>query len=589
MPFDAFVLNAVSKEIEKEIINKKARINKISQLNKTDLLLIFRGETLPDSLFISIHPEYARINLTKRHYVSPKSPPPFCMLLRKHLSGGSLASFRQPPLERVLYLVFNVTNEYGKPVQKTLVVEIMGRYSNLILLDEPNQEQKQVILGAMKQIPPALNRFRTVLPKHIYVPPPLQDKLHPYALNFVYFKQLITGEEGRPAPKVLLENIQGLNPFLAREISVRAGAENATLAAAPLLWQSLDEMLNIYQDGNWEPTLICDGNKIPLDYAAIKPKQQDPHSLSAFGSMSQLLDDFYEHKEKTQKRSALFHLLSNHLQQALKKTSKKEKIQSAELQKAKTADRDRLCGELLLSNLKKIPAGAKEICLENIYEEGQAIKVTLDPRLSPSQNAQRYFKKYRKARQGIKKINKQLKQTQDELKYLESVIFTLEKADLQALQEIKTELEETGLLLKSKKEAQPTPSKKKTPFKPLCFIASEGEEIYVGQNNRENEYLSLHFAGKEDLWLHVKDLPGSHVIVKSENPSQKTILEAALLTAYYSRAANSSNVAIDYTKVKHVKRHPAGKPGMVIYINHRTIFVTPEEETLQHLFKTRPR
>lgn len=403
MPFDAFVLKAVSREIEEEILVKKARVNKVTQLNKTDLLLNFRGETPVDSLFISIHPEYSRINLTKRVYARPKSPPAFCMLLRKHLTGGTLISLRQPPLERVLYLVFSVTNEYGMLVQKTLVVEIMGRYSNLVLLDAPDQEQKQVILGAIKHIPPSLNRFRTILPKHVYYPPPLQDKLHPYALDFAYFKQLIIDQEGQPASKVLLDNIRGLNPFLAREVSLRAKSEKATASAAPLLWEKLQEVLRVYQENSWEPTLIYGKDKYPQDYAAIRPIQGDPDHLQAYGSMSQLLDYFYEYKGKKQQRNTLFSFLTNHLQQAHKKAAKKERIQTAELQKAQTATHDRLCGELILLNLKEIPAGAKEICLENIYQEGEKIRIVLDPRLSPSANAQRYFKKYRKAQQGIKK------------------------------------------------------------------------------------------------------------------------------------------------------------------------------------------
>ena len=586
MAFDAFVLGAVATEIEEKLIKPGAAISKIYQLNPTDLLLFFKGTKQKGPLFLSIHAQKGRINLTERRYAHPASPPAFCMLLRKHLINGIIVSLEQPPLERVLYLNFSVINENGKEVQKTLAAEIMGRHSNIILLNNPDTEGKQTILGAIKPVPPSINRFRTLMPHHTYFPPPVQEKLHPFALNYESFRQELRMSEGKPAGRFLLENIQGLSPLLAQEIAVRANKpllENLTEDSTRLLWARMQGIFQIYGEKKWAPVLLLDDLGHPLDYTVINPAETAAKYKRGYSSISELLDDYYDYRERAEAKERLYSLLSRQVEQSLKKCRSKEKKQLLELEKSKEADYYRKCGELILTNLKHIPPKANEIYPVDIYSgQDEKIKIELDPRISPSQNAQRYFKKYRKARQGEKKISGTLEGTQNEIAYLESVLYFMDKNNLQALLEIKEELEEAGYLPPKNK---PYPREKTVSFNPIIITASSGEEIYIGRNNRQNAYLVGHFASKTDLWLHVKDMPGAHVIVKAANPHADLIKEAALLAAHFSRGAHSSNVPVDYTIVKYIQRIPGAKPGMVTYKNYRTIYVTPDEKILYSLLK----
>jgi predicted ribosome quality control (RQC) complex YloA/Tae2 family protein len=578
MAFDALVLNAVSKEIEEKIVRTGTRISRIYQLNSTDMIFYFKGEE-KRPLFFSIHTNKGRIHFTNRHYAHPDNPPAFCMLMRKHLGGGILFSLEQPPLERVLYFHFSAVNESGREVKKTIAAEIMGRHSNLLLLDTPDEDGKQVILGALKPVSSALNQMRTLLPRHIYYPPPTQEKLHPYALNYNFFHQEIERLGGQSSSKFLLENLQGLSPFLAREIAERARTPLLSEEASLPLWEKLDDFLHTYQESKWEPTLLNDHEGKPIDYTVINTVQASSEQKRKFNSVSSLLDEFYEFREAVEEKENLSSFLSRNVEQALKKLRKKEKIQLSELEKTGDAGYYRQCGELILMNIKQIPVKSSEIILENVFSEhGGNIKIDLEPQLTPSLNAQRYFKKYRKALQGKKMIKLQLEQTQNEISYLETVLFSLEQSNLNALREVREELTETGYLPITKKQIGQKKIASYGSTNLNKFISTMGEEIYVGRNNRQNDYLIQHFAIKTDLWFHVKDMPGSHVIVRSENPHEKTIKEAALLAAYFSRGADSSNVPVDYTPVKNVRRIPGAKPGMVTYSKQKTIFVTPDKK-----------
>ena len=581
MPFDSFVLGAIAREIKEKIIETGARLNKVYQLNPTDLLLYFKTGSKAKTLFFSIDTQKARIHFTEHHYNHPPTPPPFCMLMRKHLSNGELVSLEQPLLERAIYLNFAVFNEKGEKVIKTLAAEIMGRHSNLILLDSPDENNKRKITGVLKPIPPFRNRVRTLLPNHIYLPPPAQEKLHPLALDFEHFSQEMARLQNQPTARALLRNLQGLSPFLAKEIAARAESSNISSEAVKLLWQKLQEILDVYTGEKWEPTLLYDEMKNPIDFSAVNPKQTIGDHRRTSASMSDILDEFYEYTEKKEEKQNLTALLFRQTKQALEKTQKRKRP-AKELDAAGKAEYYLHCGELILMNLK-IPLRSRKIELNNILsEQSEKIKIALDPQLSPSSNAQRYFKKYRRARQAEKKIAERLKQTRREIAYLDNVLFSLQKSDLQSLKEIKDELEETGYLPVAKKSRHP---KKGVSFNFLKFSSSEGEEIFVGRNNRQNEYLVQNFAAKSHLWLHVKEMPGAHVIVRSTCPHESTIKEAALLAAHFSRGARSSNVPVDYTTVKNVRRLPGGKPGMVTYNNYKTLYVTPDEKNMGYLLK----
>ncbi len=584
MPFDAMVLNAIVTETRKALLNSRAKVSRIFQLNETDVILYFRGETQLENLFFSINSSRARMHLTSRHFSHPASPPSFCMLLRKHLVGGLLVSLRQPELERVVYLDFEVSDEQGSNVKKTLVAEIMGRNSNLILLNNPDPEGKQAILGVLKPISSSLNRFRTLLPRQVYIPPPLQDKLHPLALDYQHFSELTSQSENTPTRDFLLQNLRGLSPFVADEIAKRARTPKIVPGSAKKIWEELQKILQTYLKGSWEPTLICGKDENPQDFSAIKPLGNSTTHYYSRESMSKVLDEYYDFKEKVEGRKKIREFLQQQVKQKLEKNLKKEKKQLEELEKARKAEHYRLCGELININIGKIQPRTKNVSLENIFnEEKEELLIPLDPSLSASQNAQRYFRQYRKANQGIKKIKQQLGRTRQEAHYLESILFALEYADFDTLEEIKEELQEGGYLPRHDKA--PSSSKVHSKATPIKCVSSTGAEIFIGRNNRQNDYLTLRFATKNDYWFHVKDLPGAHVIVRSGPPSPATIEEAALLAAHFSRGTDSSNVAVDYAPIKNVRRHPIGKPGMVTYKNHRTVFVTPEKRKLSHLLK----
>ncbi len=581
MAFDSFVLHAVKTELENQIVQNPLKVQRVIQPNAVTLLLEFRGQRpAAKALFFSIHPGSSRLHLTSRHYPRPSTPPAFCMLLRKHLGGGRLVSVEQPPLERMLYLHFLATNEQGREAPKTLVAEIMGRHSNLILIDSRAQE-KPKILGCLKPVPAALNRYRAILPNQPYDPPPLQDKLHPFALNYAYFQQEVLQQEGTRIEAFFLDHFQGFSPFLAREIASRAGMDVLTASAAPLLWEKLQELMAIYTSAAWQPTLQQNLAGLPEDYFAFKPHQKLAGTFRFFSSMSQLLDEFFEHKERSEAKTGLYRYLHQLVAQQLEKTRRKEKKQQKELAETDRAEEYRRLGELLYLNIQAVPPKSRQFEAKDPYEQsGSSILIPLDPGISPSQNAQRYFKKYRKAKQGAKEISRQLKKTRQEINYLESVLFAVEKADLDSLGEIREELEEAGYL--QRRQAEPR-EKKERIQKPLSFMSSQGETILVGRNNRQNDELSLRLAAKTDYWLHAKNIPGAHVIIRSSNPQEATLVEAALLAAHFSRASRSSKVPIDYTRVKNLRRIPGPRPGMVTYSNYKTLYVTPDEKTMAPL------
>ncbi len=581
MAFDSFVLHAVKTDLEKHLVQTPCKVQRVIQPNAVTLLLEFRGQRPgAEALFFSIHPVSSRVHLTSRHYPRPSTPPAFCMLLRKHLSGGKLVSVEQPPLERMLYLHFLATNEQGRETPKTLVAEIMGRHSNLILID-PLANERPKILGCLKPVPAALNRYRAILPNHPYDPPPLQDKLHPFALNYEYFRQEVLQQQGTRIEAFFLDHFQGFSPFLTREIASRANLDVLEESAAPLLWEKLQELMAIYTSAAWQPTLLHGLAGLPEDYFAFKPHQNFKETLRFFSSMSGLLDEFFEHKERHEAKTGLYRYLHQLVTQQLEKTRRKEKKQQKELAETERAEEYRRLGELLYLNIHAIHPKSHQFEAKDPYEEsGGSVLIPLDPGISPSQNAQRYFKKYRKAKQGAKEISRQLKKTRQEIKYLDSVLFAMEKADLESLGEIREELEEAGYLPRQQAEPQ---GKKARIQKPLSFLSSQGETILVGRNNRQNDDLSLRLAAKTDYWLHAKNIPGAHVIIRSSSPHEATLVEAALLAAHFSRASRSSKVPIDYTRVKNLRRIPGPRPGMVTFSNYKTLYVTPDEKSMAPL------
>lgn len=585
--FDALTLAAVVHELNK---TKGATIERIYQPTKTDVTMQIHFLAGSKRLFFSTHPSFARVHYTQRHYINPENPSPFCMLLRKHFKGGKIEAFEQPGLERILYLKVLNLDQDGCYRVKTLVAELMGRHSNLILIDG-DPSDNPIILGSIKAVTSSMSRFRTILPGKTYLLPPAQKKLNlldpTYPQSEETVKQQFT--EITETPASLVNTVQGISPLIAREIinrilpaeDARIQEEHHAQSFTQKLWEEIQKLRETCRQNSWQPSAVFDNDNkdkyvafAPMKLTLYPDTQQTP-----FKSISHLLDTFFLNREESEKTQQLSKLLVNRVEQILTRNKKKRRSQRAELAYSKSSDRYRLRGELLLANLSQIPKGAKKVTLPNFYQEDQKITVLLDPSISATANAQRYFNKYRKSKRSCAKIQAQLQTTEGEIKYLESILYNLEKAGLEDLSVIKQELEESGYIKVQKKKKKHHGSISS----PSCFISSDGHRILAGRNNRQNDIITFNLASKQDTWLHVKDLPGAHIIINKDSPPSKTLEEAAMLAAFFSKGADSANVPVDYTLVRYVRKLPGAKPGMVTYKNHRTIFVTPDKEQVNRL------
>lgn len=583
MAFDSLVLAAVADELREHLHN--ARIEKIYQPTKTEIIFHLRQPGEKYSLLFSAHPVFSRVHLTRRTYVNPKSPPPFCMLLRKHLAGGQITGIEQKPLERVLNIKINGINEQGEQVERVFVAEIMGRYSNLILI---TQAEQPAVLGAIKYVSAEMSRFRTIKPGKPYYPPPEQPKLNPLTVSFDRFKTLLlsSSDDISESPdKLLVSSFRGISPLIAREAvhrsKITSSARNLSEEQIAILWKHFKDIISTFRTRKWEPVLVKKQGKYNLtDYAAINLQQYHPSQVQKTSSMSAAIEKYYYERESLEQRRQLYQGLKKKLKQELEKAKKKKVRQLKELEHTENAEHFRKWGELILAQMSSIPTRAEEVTVTDLYS-GDPVTIPLDPRIPAPANAQRYFQKYHKYKKSKHKIEARLRQTENEIVYLESVLFNMEKADMTVLEEIREELREAGYLTEPGSPTNAFPQRKVS--QPLKFVSSEGYTFYVGRNNRQNDYLTLKKARKKDTWLHAKDIPGAHVVIEGENPPPQTIKEAAIVAAYYSKGSNSSNVPVDYTLIRHVRKPPKARAGMVIYNHHRTIYVTPEQGLINRL------
>jgi len=536
-------------------------------------------------LLVSAHAEHCRLHFTDANLPNPGQPPLFCMVLRKHLQGGILAAVRQVGLERIIELHFSAMDEVGRSVQRALVVEIMGKHSNILLL-----EPDGTIVDALRRYTHAVSRHREVLPGRPYVPPPPQGKLDPRSLDVEELSRLILrGPWETPLKSVLVKNLDGVGPQTAAEILHRAGLSPETAAEVcgehelARLWQALQEVLAAVRPPNWQPTVVRNPEGTVTAFAAFNLLQFGDLPRQFFPSPSRACEVFYEEK----RRENLFHSrrrsLSGVIERELKRCLKKEALQAETVAAAKGAEQWRIYGELIAANMYRLKKGMASFTAENFYDPGAPpITVELDPALSPAENAERYFNRYHKAKNAARQAALQLKRTREEILYLNSVAQALEMAEtLEDLEEIGRELVKAGYLPAAERDdSRPGKRKEKERrggSRPLELLSGDGFTILVGKNNRQNDYLSLKLAGAEDIWLHAKDVPGSHVLIRTGGRPvpDRTLEEAAGLAAYFSRARQAKRVAVDYTRAQYVRKPPGARPGMVIYDHHRTVYVAP--------------
>lgn len=625
MALDGIVTRAIVHELQSFI---GARIGKIYQPNDHDLIFNLRGAGGGGKLLLSANPTYPRLHLTERSTINPSEAPMFCMLMRKHCEGGAIESITQVGMERIIQINIRTRDELGDDSAKKVIIELMGRHSNIILTDLSTG----TIIDGIHHVTPSISSYRIVMPGVAYTEPPQQHKLNPLVIGEERFLTLISAAEeaalrepeesenepeeiiegelanlisrpeaepkedgsGGPSPSAdpvgwMVHAFSGLSPLVAGEIVLRLRSTNANgdLQASTefsnRLWEAFHSIMEPVQEYKFSP-VSGPNAKGKMIFSAI-PLSLLNGNGKKYDTISECMEDYYGDKAERdtvkQRVSDLIRFLTNERSKNVKKLANLQK----DLDEAQDADRYRIWGELLFASLHAVSKGDKEASLINYYDEEQAnILIPLDPLLSPTDNAQRYFKKYNKYKNSLLVINEQLLKTHEEITYMESLLQQLAHASLNDIEEIRDELVGQGYLRDRSKKGK----KKKKVTRPTLqvFTSSEGIDIYVGKNNLQNEYVTNRLASPNDTWLHTKDIPGSHVVIRSEEFGDATLEEAAQLAAYFSQAKQSSSVPVDCTLIRYVRKPSGSKPGFVIYDHQKTLFVTPNEERIKSLPNT---
>lgn len=582
MALDGAFLHKLREEIAEKAL--ESRIDKIYQPLREEVVLLFRSKGFNGRLLLSCRGTAARIQFTDTAPENPVVPPMFCMLLRKHLMGAKLVAVEQPGLERVLFLRFDAVNEMGDRVAPALVLEILGSKANLLLLDGEGR-----IIDAVRRSDLENAGDRLIQPGARYELPPSQHKVNLLEEPAADVLERLREKEGMELSAALRETLDGASPIVCREAAFRAVRRKG--AAVEELTADDRERLRLYLENLAEeirtggrPTLVVKPDGTPWDFTYIPLSQYGREAVTReLPDYSVLLDTFYAEREKAERirrqSQDLLRLLSNLTQ----RTARKIAAQKKDLEKSADREKYRIYGELLKANLHRVPKGASHVELENYYDPDMApVRIPLNAALSPAQNAQRYFKEYKKTYTAEQVLGEQIAAGEKELVYLDSVFDALSRAESTAeLQDIREELAAGGYLKRGGAKGKSLPARSK----PMRFLSSDGFSILVGRNNRQNDELTLRVAAKNDIWLHVKNIPGSHVIVLTEGavPPDRTLEEAAILAAYYSKARQSASVPVDYAPVRKVKKPAGAKPGMVIYEGNRTAYVQPDGELAKKL------
>jgi len=585
MPLDAITLTALKNELSETLIG--ARIDRVQQSESDMLILSVRRLNFSGKLLICAGSGASRVHFTSERFENPDRPPMFCMLMRKHIEGARIAGITQPPMERLLDVELDAPDALGDFHKKHLIIELMGRYSNIVLTDAEG-----IIVGCLRHVGSAMKEGRMVLPGMIYRFPEQAGKTDISAVSAEKIEEMITAAGlDKTAERAVLDAFMGFSPLLSREVAFRAYGETDIRmfeAAAMDRGQALlRELLSIKETvgaGDFSPFIIRDTNGVPKDLTCIQINQyEEKLHCEKLSTFSELLDEYYTKRYKVERSRQRSTALLKHVKTLRDRSRRKLEIQKKEL--IKTYDRETLreCADIIMANLGRIARGASVLRAENFYaEDGGTIDIPLDPARSPQQNAAKYYKDYQKAKNANRILADQIENGEGELEYLESVIDEIERAETERdIADIRRELEYSGYIQKPKQVKK----EKHAAQQPMHFISSSGYNIYVGSNNMQNDMLTLKKAFKSDIWLHTQKIHGSHTVISAGGamPDERTITEAASIAAYFSQARESSNVPVDYTLVKYVKKPNGAKPGMVIYSTYKTIYVTPNVELVKKL------
>lgn len=574
MPMDGFTLSFITDELKSSLLG--AKVDKVNQPERDALLLTLRGNGTY-KLLLSANCNQTRVQLTEHSYENPKEPPTFCMLMRKHLQGARIADIVQIHGDRLFTIVFDCRNEMNDPVTKTLWLELMGRHSNLTLTDE-----KGTIIDAIRHVNSEMSRVRTVLPGGHYDLPPQQDKLVWQTCTAEALQQRFNGLSC-PLRKALQEHISGMASICAAEVCAQLGIDGSTPLSEIDLSFLCKKLAELYHSFQAAPVLLQDETGMitdffPFPYLTFESSRQKP-----MPSISAAMDDFYIGRDLRLRMQQRSEGLERQIKNAIDRVQKKKGIMLEALNRTDEMERDRICGDLLTAYLHQLPKTASSVEVQNYYEPNlPTVTISLNPRFTTAQNAQLYYKKYRKAKQAEAYAKEQIDVINRDLSLLEGALDDLEHCQNSIdLAEVRQVLIESGFLKNNHGRTRPNKPKRLPEGKPYRFAANDGTIIEVGKNALQNDRLTLHARGGE-TWLHVQGMPGSHVIIRGEEkPSDETLLYAAKLAAYFSKGKNQPLLPIDYTLRKYVKKGANAVPGLVTYTGFHTLYITltPQEIT----------
>ncbi len=575
MPLDAVCLHALTQELASAL--QGARIEKVQQPERDLLLLSVHTKNGNQKLLIAAGTGSARVHFTRESMENPTEPPMFCMLLRKHLVGARILSVAQPEHERLLRIELEARDEMGDSAGKTLIAELIGRSSNLILVGADDR-----IIDCLRRMDFAGDELRRLLPGMLYRLPPRQDKMDVFDVDPAVFRERIEkADRSFPVDKWLLDHVSGLSPLICRELAYRCGEDYERLP------EQLELLLDRIRKADFDPTMLTEDGA-PKDFSYMEILQYGPRMESRrFHSFSELLDSFYAQREREQRRRRRSHDLLKTVRTIRDRLQRKLTIQREEFRRTESREELRKTAELLTANLYRMKKGDRELECEDYFQEDcPIVRIPLDPLKTPQQNAAALFKDYNKRKAAAEHLSVLLEQGEKSLDYVESVLDQIERAESEKdLAELRRELTETGFLKKQKKGK---PEKVKAQ-EPLRYLSDDGFEILVGRSNLQNDELTTKKARRTDYWLHTQKIHGSHVIIRcaGEEPPQKTIEQAACLAAYHSHGRDGGKIPVDYTMLRFVRKPSGSLPGKVIYTDYKTLIVQPDEALEQRLRQKR--
>jgi predicted ribosome quality control (RQC) complex YloA/Tae2 family protein len=573
MSLDGVFIKSIINELDKKLTG--GRVDKIHQPDKNEIVMSIRSKGENLKLLITAAGSSPRLHLTSITRKNPMEPPMFCMLLRKHLTGARITSLRQINFDRIVEISFESRDELGTLANKSLIVEIMGKHSNIIFVNEGN-----TIIDSLIRVTPQVSSVRQVYPGLSYKAPPGSDKLNPLTADRQSFmEELESTNRGIFIFDFFYKNFTGFSPFISREICWLANLNESTCLGElshekkEELWDAFSKIRDRINENDFSFNIYYDENKI-YGFYCLEVEYLKDFGKKSFPSSGDLLDEYYYELDNKNKINQRVASLIKSINTKIARNKKKVEKQRTELLNAESRDKYRIYGDLILANLHKRPEDNK-LTVANYYDPDQKeITIPLDPKLSLSQNSQKYFKRYNKLKNAAEELEKLIDSTLSEIAYLENILFSIEECETtEDLDDIYSELIGQGLMKKRSKINKPKETKPIT-----TFISSGGHEILVGKNNIQNDMITFKIAKSEDYWFHAKNMPGSHVVIRTmgDELTDEEYIEAAKIAAYYSKGKNSGRVEVDYTKKSIIKKPPNAKPGFVIYDTNYSMLAEPD-------------